>query len=287
MSIEALSANAKTIFSNRNFQDIFEGNSRNRVNDSLKNLQQMNLLNLGKNPIVKDSLELLHDWMLENYRNEYVYKNAIISKLLFSDLERNPASYSTEFLIVNSKIDCIITDGKSVGFEIKTELDNSDRLKKQLSDYRKSLSFINVVTHNSLSEYYLDLLKGTEVGLYGLSDDGKLINHKLAGEDSSHLSIRAMMSSLTKKEYGAIAEQISGLRVDVPNTLFFKECLRISQSISPCEYQNLFTNKLRARKYAEKVQDEALASVRPILIQRKLSQRQLSNFTSWFYKRIS
>ena len=52
----------------------------------------------------------------------------------------------TEVPIGKSKADFILINGKAIVYEIKTELDNFDRLDGQMEDYYKAFSRMVVVT---------------------------------------------------------------------------------------------------------------------------------------------
>lgn len=53
-----------------------------------------------------------------------------------------------EFPVLNSRADFVRINGVSHAYEIKTEIDNLDRLKTQLFDYLTVFEYVTVVTHS-------------------------------------------------------------------------------------------------------------------------------------------
>ncbi|WP_024834757.1 sce7726 family protein [Ruminiclostridium josui] len=98
---------------------------------------------------------------INDLKSKYLYRdiyNAIIMK--YGKTERIVKYYLTkefinndnevclyEFNVGNSRLDFGRINGRSYAYEIKTELDNTNRLLDQLSDYINVFEFINVVIH--------------------------------------------------------------------------------------------------------------------------------------------
>ena len=77
--------------------------------------------------------EAIYNYMLINYRNQYIYQNTLFNKL-FNNKIKNKVALS-QIPIANSKADFIFINGKAVVYEIKTELDSFFRLEKQIYDW--------------------------------------------------------------------------------------------------------------------------------------------------------
>ena len=82
----------------------------------------------------------------KQYRNEYYYKNILFNKLLLGVHSLNTTTALTELPIADCKADFILINGKAVVYEIKTELDNFDRLENQINNYYKAFDHVAVVT---------------------------------------------------------------------------------------------------------------------------------------------
>ena len=123
----------------------------------------------------KNNRELISEIYCElknNYRNEYFYKNTLLNKLLLGVHSVNTTTALTEMAIAKSKADFVLINGKAVVYEIKTELDNLERLGSQIDDYYKAFDHVAVVTYEKnlqqlqkvLDSGYLCIAKKWEVG---------------------------------------------------------------------------------------------------------------------------
>ncbi|NSD83629.1 sce7726 family protein [Faecalicatena fissicatena] len=127
----------------------------------------------------KTNLELVSEIykVLKNeYRNEYYYKNTLLNKLLLGIHSINTTTALTEIPVAKSKADFVLINGKAVVYEIKTELDNLDRLESQINDYFKAFDHVAVVTYK---ENIAAIQKkvgsiGKPVGIYVLQKRGTI-----------------------------------------------------------------------------------------------------------------
>lgn len=90
----------------------------------------------------------IYNILKTEYRNEYYYKNTLLNKLLLGVHSVNTTTALTEIPIAKSKADFVLINGKAVVYEIKTELDNLERLESQINDYFKAFDHVAVVTYN-------------------------------------------------------------------------------------------------------------------------------------------
>lgn len=186
--------------------------------------------------------------MARNRRSEFVYKNAIANKLLFGRHSPRTSLLLQEFRVGRSKVDCVFVNGEVHAFEIKTELDSPAKLDKQLADYRKVFPLITVITHASIAERYVDILRGKPVGVTVLTEQGTLRVLKRPELDSSNLSSEAMLRSLRKPEYTDLIATAFGSVPDAPNTLLFRECLNLALDLPVDKIFGLWVDQLRRRK---------------------------------------
>lgn len=101
--------------------------------------------------------------------------------------------------ISNSKADFVMINGKGVVYEIKTDLDNFQRLQSQINDYYKVFSYVNVVVGKKQVERVKELLKDTKVGVFELTNSGKIICRKKAFCNRDMLSYDEMFAFFEKK----------------------------------------------------------------------------------------
>lgn len=171
-------------------------------------------------------LEYLYYLIAKSYRNEYVYKNAIVNKILLGRYSLNTSSILTEFRIGERKADVVILNGTSIAYEIKTEYDSLDRLQDQLSAYMRTFDMTNVITSDSqLSS--LEKMLPDEIGLLELTSNYTI--RTVRGAQSLRARVRPefIFDSLRKPEYLSIVESVYGYIPNVPNTYIYKACFEL------------------------------------------------------------
>ena len=96
-----------------------------------------------------------------HYPNEYVVKNTIANNVLLGTYSMNTASMLSELRIGTNKADCVIINGLSTCYEIKTQFDSLKRLPEQLETYTRAFDKTIVVAHdkhlNALYKIYEEL----------------------------------------------------------------------------------------------------------------------------------
>lgn len=237
------------IFSTPVFKEIACSGTNDYLLVKLKKYDQQ--LSVSPGMLVKDVLENAYGYLGKNYRNEYVYKNTILNNILLGRHSVRTATMLNEFKIGNSIADTVIINGTSTVYEIKTELDSPDKLQKQLEDYKKAFMKVYLVTHYSVAQKYLALIKESSVGLLSLSGRFNLTTLKEADEDFGSLSNDAMIKAMRKQEYSAVIKEYCGAVPTVPNIKFFSACLEIAASIDTIELHSMFMKQLRKRVPAE------------------------------------
>lgn len=93
--------------------------------------------------------KICNDIILKYYPNETVIKSSFINKIL---LRRGSHVSIFEFSVGNSRVDLCKINGVSIAYEIKTDLDNLQRLSKQLTDYMQVFDKVYLIC----SEHKID-----------------------------------------------------------------------------------------------------------------------------------
>lgn len=196
-------------------------------------------------------LENNYKLLSTEYRNEFLYKNIIFNKYILGKYSLNTSTALSEIVIDNSKADFIVLNhSNGFVFEIKTELDNFDRLIYQLNDYYKAFSIVNVVT--SEEKYYpvYKLLKETNsnVGIIVLTKNKRLSVRKTAVRDDRSLTHESLFKLLRKNEYQNIVLSKFGFVPDVKPVHLFKSLLELFKKVHILEAQTLVFKELNKRK---------------------------------------
>ena len=239
------------IFTNPTFKNIVKSGEGESVSEQLKKYQS--LLSVEDADVsIKDVLQKAYVYLSRNYRNEYIYKNTIANKILLGRHNLNTATLLSEFKVGGSIADLLLLNGTSTVYEIKTELDSPDKLKKQIDDYKKAFARIYLVTHHTLTDRYLQLIEDSAVGLLSLSGRFQLTTVKEAETNYQDLDNSVMMRCLRKGEYSSIIRAYYGTIPPVSNIRYFTACLELAMAIDPVIFHALLLNELKKRMPAEK-----------------------------------
>ena len=175
----------------------------------------------------RELISELYNMIKNNYRNEYYYKNTLLNKLLLGVHSVNTTTVLTELPVARSKADFIMINGRAVVYEIKTELDNLDRLAMQIEDYYKAFDHVMVITYENNVENTKRVLTGlpNQIGISVLKSNGKISIIRKAEEYSQNLDSKTIFKILRKNEYENIISKYYG---KLPNTTqfeYFQACL--------------------------------------------------------------
>jgi hypothetical protein len=195
-----------------------------------------------------DFLSRLYLEMVHNYRNEYIYKNTIINKLLLTKHRIYNSTLLRELRVGGSVADLVFINGGVSVYEIKTDLDNLSRLDGQLEDYYKIAEKVFIVTDSKYIDILYSRYKNKPCGIIELTDKENLKVHKEANEDSSHYDYETIFKLLRKAEYLEIIRNYFGNIPDVPNIKIFKTCLSMLKNIDIMEFHKIAFKVMQKRK---------------------------------------
>ena len=204
-----------------NLNRIFTRNMlRHFIDGKVDNVYSSVVRRYTSNPGKKNNRELISEIYCElkkNYRNEYFYKNTLLNKLLLGMHSVNTTTALTEMSIAKSKADFVLINGKAVVYEIKTELDNLDRLSSQIDDYYKAFDHVAVVTYEKNLQQLQKVLDNIDkpVGIYVLRKNGKLGTVRKAEKHTGDLDKEIIFKLLRKGEYEDIIAQRYGYLPEV------------------------------------------------------------------------
>lgn len=185
----------------------------------------------------------------KDYRNEYFYKNTLLNKLLLEKHNVLDTSAFTELPIANSKADFLLINGKAVVYEIKTELDNLERLENQINDYYKAFDHVCVVTYEKNLPIVQDKIKdiGKPVGICILNSKNELNFIKEAAEYKNDLTKDVIFKILRKKEFEEILLKHYSTLPVVSDFKYYSECKKLFNALSLDELYLEFLQILKKR----------------------------------------
>ncbi|MGF1689312.1 sce7726 family protein [Photobacterium japonica] len=192
-----------------------------------------------------DFYNLAYSLLLKNYRNEYVVKNEIANKILLGRHSMNTTSMMSELRTGQNIADCLVVNGYSTCYEIKTEFDSLVRFQDQLNSYLKAYDKTYVVTHKSHLEHVRNIYEMIpKFGILELTKRNQL-KTILEAPVSEDFDFDITFDTLRKPEYTFIAEQVRGEIPDMPNTKVYAYCKQAYLSLSEQEANFLFKASLK------------------------------------------
>ena len=181
-----------------------------------------------------------------NYRNEYVYKNELATRLVFKRHSPRTASFQVELRIGSSIADVVVANGTTTAYEIKTEFDSSRRLSSQTSDYLKAFDKVYVVTHpGHISRYEGEL--DPRIGLIILSDKHALTPYRKASPNAENVDPRTIFRCMRRDEYIRAIESYIGEVPTMPNGLIAGYCEELFIQLTAKQAHASFVKALKAR----------------------------------------
>lgn len=209
-----------------------------------------------KNPDGKKYDELISEiytYIGKEYRTEYLYKNIILNKLLFKKHDYKKTVALTELPIGESKADFIMINGKGVVYEIKTELDNLERIETQIKDYYKAFTEVIIVTHRENIDKVLSTVS-EKVGIIELTKRQalKMIREPQVSHDK--LDYYTIFKILRKYEFENILISNSITLPDVIQFEYYRECFELIKKIEIKKLQKEMLYQLKARMRIETVE---------------------------------
>jgi hypothetical protein len=229
-------------FSKKTFIDLIEDKSNIVYTSIIKRYLDDN--DFEKN---SDAISEVYNILLKTYRNEYIYKNTLLNKLLLGRHSLRTTTALTEVPISKSKADFILINGSAIVYEIKTELDSLDRLKYQLDDYYKAFNKVCVITSESYLERVTRILEGSNVGICVLTRKNTISEKKGIVKDGSHLDYEVMFKVMRKKEYEEVLKQHYSYLPDAKPVKYYSECYDMFKRIDIDTAYKYMINILKKR----------------------------------------
>lgn len=230
------------VFSRNTFKDLIEEQTDETYVAAIKRYVN--------NPEGKNHQQIISEIYMQlkkNYRNEYFYKNTLLNKLLLGIHSPKTTTALTEVPVAKSKADFILINGKAVVYEIKTELDNFERLESQINDYYKAFNYVSVVTAESNYRAIEKILSDTPVGIYLLTKRNSLSERKKPDEHSTSLDWNTIFKILRKSEYESILMTHYGFLPNVSQFNYYSECKKMFRGMKILDAYRLFILELKKR----------------------------------------
>ena len=192
-------------------------------------------------------INLIYKFMKKEYRNQYYYKNTILNRLLLGVHSINTTTALTEIPISTSKADFVLINGKAVVYEIKTELDNLERLESQINNYYKAFNHVCVLTCDEYASILLEKLANTKVGIYVLTERDYIRRLKEPEKFDDLLNQEEIFRVLNKPEFEEIIKQYYGKLPTATQVKYYSKCKELFSEIPLQKAYSLFLKQLKSR----------------------------------------
>lgn len=193
------------------------------------------------NDIYNEAYKLL----LKHYRNEYVVKNEIANKILLGRHSMATTAMISELRTGKNIADCVVFNGHSTCYEIKTEMDSLVRFEDQLESYLQAYDKTFVVTHHSHLKHVLDI--HSSIPSFGVLELTKRNTLKRIIDAPVHtdFNLDITFETLRKPEYLYIARKVLGKIPEMPNTEIYDYCKQAYLSLSLRDANSLFKESIK------------------------------------------
>ena len=182
----------------------------------------------------------------QGYRCEYVYKAALVNRIVFGRHSPRTASLLSELPVGRSIVDIAVFNGTSTAYEIKTELDTERRLATQTPDYLRAFERVYLVTHPGLVSRYVQSLD-PRVGILALNQRGSLAVVREADASGDALQKDALFTLLRAGEYVHAMAQVFGKQRPMPNGERYRHYRALWEQMPVRQAHGVTVEALRAR----------------------------------------
>jgi len=180
-------------------------------------------LDEGEGHSVAGALELAFSHLSSHHRNEYVYKSAVIDRIVFGRHSPATSAVGMELHVGKSIVDIAIFNGTSTAYEVKSELDSPRRLTSQTANYLKAFDKVYVVAPRNNAQRY-ESFCDHRVGIMELNERGSLSIVRAATSNMNNIETRALFRMLRRDEYVGAIEKHLGQKISLPNGLVSQYC---------------------------------------------------------------
>lgn len=208
---------AGTLFTPSTLKPLLSENA----SDALQNLIEAIQIELTLSPDcpLSETINKAYDMLRrEGNRTDYVYRNAIIDKVVVGKHSINTATPIHEFRVGSSLADLVVLNGTSTVYEIKSERDTFKRLASQIINYSKVFERTYVVT-SATKLRSLEHELPEHVGIITLSRDYTLQTVREASTNWELIDPVAISRTMTITEACAALEHLGLTVPNVPNML--------------------------------------------------------------------
>ncbi|WP_051560165.1 sce7726 family protein [Marinobacterium jannaschii] len=243
------------------------------------------LSEVGRDKIDLDSVSLLDffegcfEKLKVNYRNEYVFKNAIATKIVRGRHKLSNCHYISEFKVGRSIADVAVFNGTSTAYEIKSSFDSFERLRDQIASYSSAFDKVYVVVpKEKVDKVFLHI--EDHIGVYELTDRYSLSQVREAESNIDNICSDSILGCLRRGEYLNIVKNKYGYIPSGKPSEIKREVANIFRNMSKDQLHREFVHAMRKRGISKSEKDilsQMPASIISLLLSERLNERLLKS----------
>ncbi|MCK0768825.1 sce7726 family protein [Chromohalobacter canadensis] len=195
--------------------------------------------------------DLAYKRLLHSSRPEYVYKNVLLSKMVFGKHSPATTSWLYEFRVGEARADAVLINGVATAYEIKTDLDDFSRAQSQLEAYYSCFDRVVFVVGNGQVEKALKILPDY-VGVLRLSNRYQLSEVRESVSNTEDLSSEAMFHLFRKREREFLQNKYEVFTDHLPPIERYSAARDAISLLPPRDVHKIFVEALRGREPATK-----------------------------------
>lgn len=237
---------------------------------------------LGHGATLLASMQAIFDLVSRQYRSDYVYRTAIANKIFLGRHSPATTTLLSELRIWRCRADLVMLNGTSTAYEIKTELDNLDRLTSQIDAYSRVFDRIYVVSH---TDHVTRLLSDIPdfVGLITLSKSFTLQVAREASSNADKVHIPTILDALRRGELVEMTRRVCGSVPRVNSVQLVKECARLVEEHGrPRQvHDEMVTLLKRRRNFVRQDFEHVPSELLPAYLESGVAARDWSRLTDF------
>lgn len=202
---------------------------------------------LGRDATLLVAAQAIFGLLSRRYRADYVYRAAVANKLFLGRHSPATTALLSELRVWRSRADLVMLNGTSTVYEIKTELDNFDRLASQLSAYSRMFDRIYVVTHAS-QLHQLQASIPEHVGVIVLSESFTLQVAREASTNADNTHVPTILDALRRDELVEMTRILCGSVPQVGSVRLVESCSQALAGYPPRRVHDEMVTILKKRR---------------------------------------
>ena len=211
----------------------------------------------------EEAIRELYKLLLSTHRNEYVYKNTLLNRIVMGRHSPRTSTAFTEVPILNSIADFLVINGRGTIYEVKTDLDNLDRLDSQLEDYQHAFDHVCVVCGERHLPNLMKRYADSPIGIVVMTSRQHLSTKKESESYTAALSHEAMFKLLRRNEYAAALALCGLIAPESSSFYYYRDCLAEFRC-APISTAHSSVLKVLKQRGAD-IETDALAAIPPEL----------------------